>query len=202
MLALTACHGERTHGAVPIDTAASLPTMDTATRAGADTAHLIAPADTANAGTSTTPAAPSIVLLADSAAGDTIFHEKGRCFTCHGQRGEGTARLGPNLADTTWLNGTGSLAAIRGVIANGVAVPKAFSVAMPAYAGMLTADEIARVASFVYTLSHPGAAVADTAAPADTSAMPRDTGTAAPHPTPLPHAPTPTADTTALQVRP
>jgi mono/diheme cytochrome c family protein len=202
-LALAACRGERAPGAVPIDTAASLPTMDTASRTGFDTTRASSASDSSGVSAPTPPPAPSVVLIADSAAGDTLFHRKGRCFTCHGLRGAGTPRLGPGLTDSTWLETDGSLDAIRRVITDGVARPKAFSVAMPAYAGTLAPWEIARIAAYVYSLSHPGSAVADTAR-ADTTAAPRDSTPApggaprpdtshqvAPPPTPAPavHAP-------------
>lgn len=139
---------------VPFDTAARLP--DTGLTAPANTsAVLLGAADSAARET-------SVVLLADSAAGDAIYHGKARCFTCHGDRGEGTARLGPSLADSVWMDGDGSLASIDAVIANGVATPRATAVAMPAYGRMLSPAEMARVAAYVYTLSHRGAAVADT----------------------------------------
>ncbi|MBX6331423.1 MAG: c-type cytochrome [Gemmatimonadaceae bacterium] len=177
VLVLAACRGEHAPGAVPIDTAASLPTMDTASRTGFDTTRAPIAPESSTVTAPTPPAAPSVVLIADSAAGDTLFHRKGRCFTCHGLRGAGTPRLGPALTDSTWLETDGSLDAIRRVIADGVARPKAFSVAMPAYAGTLAPAEIARIAAYVYSLSHPGSAVADTAH-ADTTAAPRDSAPA------------------------
>jgi mono/diheme cytochrome c family protein len=164
-LAITACGREVKRGTVvPADTAAraTIPAIDTAA-AAPDTAAVAPPAEGAAAAV---PATPTFVASADSAAGDSIFHGKGRCFTCHGQRGEGTARLGPALTDSTKLGANGSLAAIHDVIANGVAVPKAASVAMPAYAGALSPQEIARAAAYVYALAHPGSVVTDTTPPA------------------------------------
>jgi mono/diheme cytochrome c family protein len=165
-LALAACGREvkRREPGVPIDTAAraTIPTVDTAATAAPDTAHALPPAEGA---APTEPAAPVLIASSDSAAGDSVFHGKGRCFTCHGQRGEGTARLGPALTDSTKLGSNGTLAAIRDVIANGVAVPKTASVAMPAYAAVLSPEQIARAAAYVYTLAHPGVVVSDTTAP-------------------------------------
>ncbi len=189
-LVLSACRGDvKAGGAVPIDTAAVMPTPDTAPTA--DSSML--DSATANAAaidslsSIPTPAVPSSIALADSSAGDRLFHGKGRCFTCHGERGQGTPRLGPSLIDSEWLAGNGSLAAIEYVIAHGVAVPRASSVAMPAYAGMLDSGEIALTAAYVYTLAHPGSTVADSAAtPAHDSSSTSDSlgHTAAPE-----HAP-------------
>lgn len=169
-LALAACGREvRRRTTVPVDTAAraTIPTIDTAAAAntaaaGPDTANIASPAESA---APTEPASPSRIASSDSAAGDSIFHGRGRCFTCHGQRGEGTARLGPALTDSARLGSNGALAAIRDVIANGVAVPKTASVAMPAYAGALSPEQIARAAAYVYALAHPGSVVSDTTTP-------------------------------------
>jgi mono/diheme cytochrome c family protein len=165
-------------GAVPIDTAAVMPTPDTAPTA--DSSML--DSATANAAaidslsSIPTPAVPSSIALADSSAGDRLFHGKGRCFTCHGERGQGTPRLGPALSDSEWLAGSGSLTSISDVIAHGVAVPKAASVAMPAYASMLTEREIALTAAYVYTLAHPGSIEAPDSSDADSAGVARGTG--------------------------
>lgn len=172
---LGACHKEVQNGggALPIDTAAVMPTLDTATLADSSTDST--GADSASA--ALLPAEPSIIAVADSAAGDRLFHGKGRCFTCHGERGQGTPRLGPSLDDGEWLAGNGSLAAIRDVIVRGVAVPKTASVAMPAYSAMFSEREIALTADYVYSLAHPGSTTPDSAR-ADSSA--RDTSGHAP----------------------
>jgi mono/diheme cytochrome c family protein len=60
-----------------------------------------------------------------------------------------------------------------------VAVPKAASVAMPAYSAMLGEREIELTAAYVYALAHPGSAVPDSAR-ADSSA--RDPSGHAPPP--------------------
>ncbi len=162
---LCACHKEvKQGGALPIDTAAVMPMLDT--MPAADSAAADSSADSSNVDSGTAelpPAVPSIIAVADSAAGDALFHGKGRCFTCHGERGQGTPRLGSSLTDSEWLAGNGSLASIRDVIARGVAAPIASSVAMPAYSAMLSEQEIALTADYVYTLAHPGSTAADSA---------------------------------------
>jgi mono/diheme cytochrome c family protein len=107
-------------------------------------------------------ALPTLVLIADSAEGDVLYRRKGKCLSCHGLDGKGLDGLGPNLQDTVWLHGDGSLPFIQRVIAEGIARPKIAPTVMPAFATTLTAEETYRIAAYVYTLAHPGAAVADT----------------------------------------
>jgi mono/diheme cytochrome c family protein len=152
-VALAACHGEKRGGRVPVDTAAAMPLAGTAGTESTATTTPPVPLESATV----TPAAPVVIQPADSAAGYALYHGRGRCFTCHGGLGHGTAKLGPDLTDTTWLNGDSSFTGIRGVIASGVATPRQFSVAMPAYAGMLDDSDLTRLAAYVYTLSHPSA---------------------------------------------
>jgi mono/diheme cytochrome c family protein len=152
-VALAACHGEKRGGRVPVDTAAAMPLAGTAGTESTATTTPPVPLESATV----TPAAPVVIQPADSAAGYALYHGRGRCFTCHGGLGRGTAKLGPDLTDTTWLNGDSSFTGIRGVIASGVATPRQFSVAMPAYAGMLDDSDLTRLAAYVYTLSHPSA---------------------------------------------
>lgn len=75
--------------------------------------------------------------------GKDLFQAK--CAACHGNEGQGV--IGPNLTDHFWIHGIGQrkdiLSLIRqGVVANG----------MPAWAGMMTDDEIIHVAAFVYSM--------------------------------------------------
>ena len=102
-----------------------------------------------------------VVLRADSAMGDALFHGAGQCMTCHGDAAEGITNLGPNLRDSVWLHGDGSVGFIQRIILTG-AVPKEMPVVMPAFATRLSALEAFRIAAYVYTLSHPGAVVDDT----------------------------------------
>ena len=121
-------------------------------------------------------ASPTFVLLADSALGDVLYRRKGKCLSCHGLDGKGLEGLGANLQDTTWLHGDGSIAFIQRTITEGVARPLVAPIAMPALATTLTPDEVYRIAAYVYTLSHPGSAVADTTQlPVDTIVVPVDT---------------------------
>jgi mono/diheme cytochrome c family protein len=120
-----------------------------------------------------TPTGPTFVLLADSAAGETLFRRSGKCLACHGPTGGGLQGLGADLRDADWLHGDGSLAFVQRTIRDGIARPAVSPIAMPASASTLTPEEIYRIAAYVYTLSHPGSAVADTTGivPVDTGAM-------------------------------
>lgn len=198
-LLLAACHNDTRRTGVPADTALRISIDTTSARTDSttrDSLGLAAPpaGSAAHAG----GGGAVVVLAADSAAGDALYHGRARCFTCHGERGEGAANLGPDLTDTTWVDGGGSLDAIRDAIARGVASPRVSPVAMPAYTGMLTADEIARTAAYVYALSHPGATVADTAHAA--AGVGAAAGTVSPDDSAARPAPAPLAgDTIALR---
>ena len=130
---------------------------------------------------------PTVVLVADSAAGDVLFRRKGRCLSCHGLSGKGIEALGPNLQDSVWLHGDGSFAFIQRMIRDGVARPIASQIVMPSFGAVPNADgsvppstlspeEIYHITAYVYALSHPGSVVADTArAVGDTLGVGTDT---------------------------
>ena len=120
-------------------------------------------------------AAGGFVTVADSAAGEAVFRGEGRCMSCHGTTGEGVAQLGPNLRDARWITGDGSLAAIERTVREGSLPPKEFPIAMPAYDRQLPAEAIARVAAYVFAISHPGAVRADSLPAAPDTAPPRPT---------------------------
>ncbi|PIS11346.1 MAG: nitrogen fixation protein FixP [Bdellovibrio sp. CG10_big_fil_rev_8_21_14_0_10_47_8] len=82
------------------------------------------------------------------ASGKVIFADK--CSVCHAPEGQGL--IGPNLADAYWLHGKGRRADIVQTIAQGV-VEKG----MPAWATMISEDDLINVASFVVLLkgTHP-----------------------------------------------
>jgi cytochrome c oxidase cbb3-type subunit III len=104
----------------------------------------------------------TLVLVSDSASGDTIFNRRGTCFTCHGQHGAGLPNLGPDLRDASWLHGDGSFRSILRVIRNGVAVPRASPIGMPSFEGRLSTPQMYQVAAYVFSLSHRGSVVSDT----------------------------------------
>jgi mono/diheme cytochrome c family protein len=166
---LVACGGGD-RDAATVDTAvvqSKTPYIDSAALRG-DTALA---SDSAGADSLAGPPGPTLVLLADSAAGAGLFRVKGKCLACHGAAGMGLSGLGPNLRDEEWLHGDGSFEFILRTITNGIARPAVAPIVMPAAGETLTPEETYRVAAYVYTLSHPGAAVADTATRIDTAAV-------------------------------
>ncbi len=85
-------------------------------------------------------------LLADSASvakGSEVF--AGRCVACHLEKGQGS--IGPNLTDSHWINGKGSLMDLYKVIGEGVPAK-----GMPAWSRQLTPAELRQVVAFVGTL--------------------------------------------------
>jgi mono/diheme cytochrome c family protein len=161
--ALTAC-GDAPRE-MPADTALATPSSDDS--AGRRDSISVPATDTASASADVSDV--RLVLVSDSAAGDTIFNRRGTCFTCHGQYGAGMANLGPNLRDRTWLHGDGSFRSILRVIREGVAVPKAAPIGMPSFDRRLSESQLHHVAAYVFSLSHPGSVVFDTTTvPADT----------------------------------
>jgi cytochrome c oxidase cbb3-type subunit 3 len=67
-----------------------------------------------------------------------------RCAPCHGDKAQGV--IGPNLTDTAWIHGSGSLTDIFGVISEGV-----LAKGMPAWGRQLSPIELRKLAAFVGT---------------------------------------------------
>jgi cytochrome c oxidase cbb3-type subunit 3 len=94
---------------------------------------------------------------AKAAAGNVLFHgEAAACYVCHGGDAKGRKELGaPNLTDSIWLwanvpataGNEGKVAAIRGVIANGLNKG-----VMPAWAGRLSPEQIKVLTVYVHEL--------------------------------------------------
>ena len=79
--------------------------------------------------------------------GRAIFHGKGTCFACHGQKLEGS-QIAPTLKPHAWRDAkNGEFAAIYRVATHGVP-----STLMVAYPGGITAAEAAAVASYVWSV--------------------------------------------------
>jgi cytochrome c553 len=163
LAALTAC-GDAPRE-TPADTALAPPTGSDSRRDS-----IASPSDTTDTASASAEVSDiTLVLVSDSAAGDTIFNRSGTCFTCHGQYGAGMPNLGPDLRDDTWLHGDGTFRSILRVIREGVAVPKASPIGMPSFSGRLSDAQMYRVAAYVFSLSHPGSVVFDTTTvPVDT----------------------------------
>ena len=94
---------------------------------------------------------------AKAAAGDALFHsETAACYYCHGADAKGRQDIGaPNLTDNIWLwadvpaaeGAEGKVAAIRGVIGNGLNKG-----VMPAWAGRLSPEQIKVLTVYVHEL--------------------------------------------------
>ena len=77
------------------------------------------------------------------------------CTGCHGDHGQGSP-LGPALTAHQWLWSDGSYAGIRKTITDGVPQPKKYRSPMPAMGGaQLSSDQVAALAAYVYSISHP-----------------------------------------------
>jgi mono/diheme cytochrome c family protein len=101
--------------------------------------------DTAKKGTEPDPAmlAPPMVD-----AGRKIFHGKGTCSGCHGDKLQG-GPVAPALTGLTWRHITGSYEAIIDRVDNGL--PGTLMVPHP---GGITESQVFLVASYIYAVSH------------------------------------------------
>ncbi len=80
--------------------------------------------------------------------GRAIFHGKGTCFACHGQKLEGS-QIAPTLKSHAWRDAkNGEFAAIYQVATHGVP-----STLMVAYPGGISPAEALAVASYVWSVS-------------------------------------------------
>jgi mono/diheme cytochrome c family protein len=103
----------------------------------------------------TLPALPPGMTIAMLQAGDSLFHGRAGCFGCHGIEGQGLPAAGDALSvglDYVAYNWR----SIDSLIASGI--PDALTrspIAMPARGarGDLTAEEIRRVAAYVWAIS-------------------------------------------------
>jgi mono/diheme cytochrome c family protein len=93
------------------------------------------------------------------ALGDSVYHGQiagATCAGCHGADAKGTP-LAPDLTDSKWIWGDGSLASITKIIRQGVPAPKQHTGVMPPMGGaQLTPAQLAAVGAYVYSLSHSG----------------------------------------------
>ena len=105
------------------------------------------------AGTLPTPtgATPALVAL-----GGRVYHGQGggTCVGCHGSDAKGSP-LAPDLTDTKWLWGDGSVPAITQTITDGVPHPKEYMGVMPPMGGaQLSPSEVSALADYIWALSH------------------------------------------------
>jgi len=94
------------------------------------------------------PSADSATVSDDvTEEGRKIFHGKGTCFACHGQKLQG-GPVAPSLLGPKWRNGDGSFEMILHVVRGGV--PGTIMVSHP---GGITDAQAILVANYVYAVS-------------------------------------------------
>ncbi|MGC1387005.1 MAG: c-type cytochrome [Steroidobacteraceae bacterium] len=97
--------------------------------------------------------APNGVVYVNTWSG-RYYGNGAACTGCHGANASGTP-LGPDLADTQWLWGSGSYASISKTITSGVPQPKQFRSPMPPMGGaQLSSGQVSAVAAYIWGLSH------------------------------------------------
>jgi Cytochrome c. len=90
----------------------------------------------------------SAITPATVELGRAIFHGRGTCFACHGQKLEGT-QIAPTLMPHAWRDAkNGEFAAIYYVATHGVP-----STLMVAYPGGISPEQALAVASYVWSVS-------------------------------------------------
>ena len=114
-----------------------------ATLLGAHRAHAQV-ADTAKSAT------PDSAMLTQAVidAGRKIFHGKGTCSGCHGDKLQG-GPVAPSLTGPNWRHITGTYAAIIDRVDNGLA-----GTLMVPHPGGIEESQVVMVATYVYAVSH------------------------------------------------
>lgn len=78
---------------------------------------------------------------------------RANCHTCHGPNRKGTT-LAPDLTDSEWIHGDGSVRAIARIIRDGVPVPEQYPAPMPPFGGArLSNDDFSALVLYVYSWS-------------------------------------------------
>jgi mono/diheme cytochrome c family protein len=95
-------------------------------------------------------AAPDSALLTPAMmeAGRKIFHGKGNCFACHGDKLQG-GPVAPALTGKAWRHISGSFDAIVDRIDNGLS-----GTLMVPHPGGITESQVFLVATYIYAVSH------------------------------------------------
>ncbi|HET9424120.1 MAG TPA: cytochrome c [Gemmatimonadaceae bacterium] len=118
------------------------------------------PATTASPATrNTATAMPAGVTAASIAEGKTLYEtQANNCTRCHGVDGKGTNR-GPSLVDSVWVQIDGSYPSIVKIINDGVPAANIkgnYSFNMrPKGGAPLTDAQVASIAAYVWSMSHP-----------------------------------------------
>ncbi|HET7041967.1 MAG TPA: c-type cytochrome [Gemmatimonadales bacterium] len=95
-------------------------------------------------------AAPDSSLLTPATidAGRKLFHGRGSCFACHGDKLQG-GPIAPPLTGASWRHITGTYDAIINRIDNGLP-----GTAMVAHPGGISEAQVVLVGTYVYAVSH------------------------------------------------
>lgn len=95
-------------------------------------------------------AAPDSALLTPAMidAGRKVFHGKGNCYACHGQKLQG-GPLAPALTGKSWRHITGSFDAIVDRVDNGLS-----GTLMVPHPGGISETQTFLVSTYVYAVSH------------------------------------------------
>jgi mono/diheme cytochrome c family protein len=91
---------------------------------------------------------PAMLTPAVVEAGRKLFHGKGTCSACHGDKLQG-GPIAPALTGPRWLHITGTYEAIIDRVDNGLA-----GTLMVPHPGGITESQVFLVASYVYAVSH------------------------------------------------
>ena len=91
---------------------------------------------------------PAMLAPAMVEAGRKLFHGKGTCFGCHGDKLQG-GPVAPALTGPSWRHITGTFEAIIDRVDNGL--PGTLMVPRP---GGITESQVFLVASYIYAVSH------------------------------------------------
>lgn len=91
---------------------------------------------------------PAMLTPAMVDAGRKVFHGRGSCFACHGDKLQG-GPIAPALVGPKWRHIDGSFDAIIDRIDNGLA-----GTVMVPHPGGITESQIFLVATYIYAVSH------------------------------------------------
>jgi mono/diheme cytochrome c family protein len=87
--------------------------------------------------------------------GDGIFHDRGRCFRCHGSDAKGTTKAPPLVAPKRWVDIHGDYQEIVRLVDGGVPDPKEHPAPMPKRGNAKLSDaDVRDVAAYVWAISH------------------------------------------------
>ncbi len=105
-------------------------------------------AQAADSGTAAAASDSARITPAMIEQGRQIFHGRGTCHACHGDKLKG-GPIAPSLRGPGWRHIDGTYASIVNRVTNGLK-----GTVMPAHPGGINDDQIKLVAAYVYAVSH------------------------------------------------